>query len=91
VLGFIFLLLPLELLPFCYPSALPALVAGVAHGVPLGMRRILPEYLYADLSNRSMADDDVLVREEPDDEEDDEDDIEEEENDEEDDDSGYSE
>jgi len=38
-------------------------------GVPLGMRRISPEYLDAHPSDRSVAAD-VLVREEPDEEED---------------------
>ena len=40
-------------------------------GVPLGMRRIRPEYLDAHSSDRSVAAD-VLVREEPDEEDDDE-------------------
>ncbi len=51
-------------------------------GVPLGMRRIRPEYLDAHSSDRSVAAD-VLVREEPDEEEDEEGDGEEKEGEEE--------
>jgi len=51
-------------------------------GVPLGMRRISPEYLDAHQSERSVAAD-VLVREEPDEEEDEEGDGEEKEGEEE--------
>ncbi len=58
-------------------------------GVPLGMRRIPPEYLDPETSDRSVAAD-VLVREEPDEEEDEEGDGEEKEGEEEDD-EGYSE
>ena len=59
-------------------------------GVPLGMRRIRPEYLDSDPSDHA-AGADALVREEPEeDEEEDERDKEDEDN-EEDDDEGYSE
>src|SRR6266566_2265509 len=58
-------------------------------GVPLGMRRIHPECLDPETSDRSVAAD-VLVREEPDEEDDEEGDGEEKEGEEEDD-EGYSE
>jgi len=48
-------------------------VVKVVRGVPLGMRRIRPEYLDSDPSDRSVAAD-VLLRHEPDEEEDEEED-----------------
>ena len=64
--------------------------AAVPRGIPLGMRRIRPEYLDADRSDRSIAAD-VLVREEPEEEDDDEEGDGEEKEGEEEDDEGYSE
>jgi len=58
--------------------------------VPLGMRRIRPEYLDPETSDRWVSAD-VLVREEPDEEDDEEGDGEEKEGEEEEDDEGYSE
>ena len=44
------------------------------YGVPLGMKRIRPEYLDSDPSDRSVAADVLLLRQEPHEEEDEEED-----------------
>jgi hypothetical protein len=87
--------------PSCFESGfvmakqsreLHAEMAKVWRGVPLGMRRINPECLDSERSDRSSPAD-ILLREEPEDEEEEDEDEEEHEGDEEDDDGdeGYSE
>ena len=78
-------------------SPLHSVVAERRRGVPLGMHRINPEYLYHDSSDRSVTAD-ILLRQEPDEEEDedegegeDKEDDKEEDDDDEESDDGYSE
>ena len=80
-----------NLLPLSALIAILSVRCQRIRGVPLGMRRIHPECLDPETSDRSVATD-VLVREEPDEEDDDEErDGEEKEGEEEEDDEGYSE
>ena len=79
-----------NLLPLSALIAILSVRCQRIRGVPLGMRRIHPECLDPETSDRSVAAD-VLVREEPDEEDDDEERDGEEKEGEEEDDEGYSE